>query len=133
MRLTSTITISSILLSLIIVFVIFVIIIGEKNKVKIVKCKSNDKKVTITFKSNKIYFVEGQYKMNKGFTEEQYNNIQANRELINYDSSNNTLNYSMYYNKDNEAALNFIGFNLNNSSKYKDVIKNLEDNNYYCK
>ena len=127
MRIKSKIKILSILLSLIIVFVIFVIIIGEKNKVKIVKCKSNDKKVA------KIYFVEGQHKMNKGFTEEQYNNIQVNRELINYDSSNNTLNYSMYYNKDNEAALNFIGFNLNNSSKYKDVIKNLEDNNYYCK
>lgn len=123
-----------VLIAIVIIFAIVIAIIVSKTNVKIITCKSSSNSVTITFKGNKIHYIKGNIKMVSGYDKDDNlnKNLELYHNLINYDYSKNTVKYSMYYNKDNEGALNFVGFNYNNSPKYKDVIKNLEDNNYYC-
>lgn len=108
---------------------IVLIILGliNFNKEKIVTCTSMDNKIEMEFKKNKLYYVRGTKKVDN-FSSEKINNLN-----IKYDEKENLLTFSLYYSRENEYELSVIGFNYNNSDKYKDVIELFENDNYYCK
>lgn len=105
--------------------------IVASNREKVVKCKYIDGNMELTFKKNNLVYIEGTIS-SKSNGIEVFEQDEINNNVIKYNKKNNTIKFSIPYKKHNERALNYIGFNYNNSSKYKDIIKSLEDNNYYC-
>lgn len=114
---------------LIVIIVIISVMIWLYQKEKTIKCNSLNTNVSLVFKNNKLRYVKGTVDLDSGTSE--YDLMFDNN--IKYNKKKNRIEFAIPYEKENEGALGYIGFNYNNSSKYKDVIKNLEDNNYYCK
>ena len=118
-----------IIVMLIVIIVIIAVMIWLYQKEKTIKCNSLNTNVSLVFKNNKLRYVKGIIDLDSGTSE--YDLMFDNN--IKYNKKKNRIEFAIPYEKENEGALGYIGFNYNNSSKYKDVIKNLENNNYYCK
>lgn len=118
-----------ILIMLIVIIIIIAVMIWMYQKEKTIKCSSLNTNISLVFKNNKLRYVKGTIDLDSGVSE--YDLMFDNN--IKYNKKKNRIEFAIPYEKENEGALGYIGFNYNNSSKYKNVIKNLEDNNYYCK
>lgn len=121
---------------IIILLVALLLLIINNNKEKVITCSATNKKMVLTFEKGNIVYLKGYENLGK-LNEEDKQNIEYNlshyNNVITFDEENNNINFSMNYNKENQYALEYIGFSYNDSPKYKDVIKRLESDNYYCK
>ncbi len=124
------------ILTCLVVVLIITLILFCKNKERVVVCKKNGIKYTIIFRNSNIYHISGTRKL-KNISKENEENFEISiipyTNVINYNKEKQEIDFSITYDEKNKDVLNYVGFNYNNSSKYKDVIKNMEDNNYYCK
>lgn len=117
------------------VIIFLIILLSNINHKKELKCTSLNNNVTIKFNGKTPVYVEG--KMTYKDIEVEDNSIGDNLSMYSNIFINNKtdryIKYAMNYSKENASALNYVGLNYDKKMTYKQLRKNLESNNYYCK
>lgn len=113
-----------------IVFIIFIILYNSHEKT--LECNSLNKSIIIKFKGNNPIYISGKINLNEELTEEMLQNIRVYNYVIEYNKTENTINYAFSYDETNSDVLNYIGLSYNKKDRYKTIKKNLETDNFYC-
>ena len=88
----------------------------------------------VIFKGNKPVFVQGKIDVSGVENLESVKeSISIYSEIIHFNETKNNIKYSFSYNEINSSALNFIGLSYDKNTTYKEIKKNLQNSNYYCK